>query len=163
MTRSNRNKTLAAAIATLGGFLGLHRFYLHGIKDWVGWLYPLPALLGIQGVLRARNLGLDDQLAWLLIPLLGFTLAAAGLTAVVYALTPKEKWNARHNPAVAPDHRSGWTTPLTIAILVAALMGGSVAFMGSLAFSFQHYFKYQVEAAKALSQVPATAQPSQVK
>jgi len=154
MSRTNRNKTLAAAIATLGGFLGLHRFYLHGFKDWVGWLFPLPSALGILGVLRARNLGLDDQLAWVLIPLLGFTLAAAGLTAVVYALTTKEKWNAHHNPGAAPDHPAGWTTPLTIGILIAALMGSAVAFMSSLAFSFQHYFQYQVEAAKALSQVP---------
>lgn len=160
MNRSPRNKTLAAALATFFGFLGLHRFYLHGAKDWVGWLFPLPSVLGVIGVMRARNLGLDDQVAWLLIPLLGFTLAAAGLTAVVYALTPKEKWNARHNPDLSNDHRSGWTTPFTIGFLIAALMGSSVAFMGSLAFSFQHYFKYQVEAAKALSQAPPAPTPN---
>ena len=160
MSQRHRHKTAAAGIATLGGFLGLHRFYLHGFKDWVGWLFPLPSALGILGVLRARNLGLDDQLSWVLIPLLGFTLAAAALTAVVYALTPKEKWNAHHNPDLAADHPAGWTTPLTIGILIAALMGGAVAFMGSLAFSFQHYFQYQVEAAKELSQVPDSPVPS---
>lgn len=157
-----RNKTLAAALALLGGSLGVHRFYLHGLRDWVGWLYPLPSLLGLWGVVRVRQLGQDDQLAWLLVPLLGFALAAAGLTAVVYALTPKEKWNARHNPACAPDHPAGWTRPLTIGILIAALMGGTIAFMASLAFSFQRYFEYQVEAARAISQpAPQPLNPPQ--
>lgn len=158
MNATPKHKTLATALATLGGSMGLHRFYLHGMGDWVGWLFPVPTLLGVWGVLRARTLGLDDQLSWLLIPLLGFSLAAAALTAVVYAITPKEKWNARHNPSEEPDHRAGWTTPVTIGLLILAMMGGAVAFMGSLAFSFQHYFQYQVEAARAISQ-PGLVKP----
>jgi hypothetical protein len=45
-----------------------------------------------------RNLGQDDPAAWLLIPVLGLMLSAAMLTAIVYALTPDVKWDARHNP-----------------------------------------------------------------
>jgi hypothetical protein len=34
----------------------------------LGLLYPLPTLLGLYGVLRMRDLGLDDRLSWLLVP-----------------------------------------------------------------------------------------------
>ncbi len=36
-----------------------------------------------------RALGQDDQLAWLLIPLLGLVIAATMLTAIIYGLTPR--------------------------------------------------------------------------
>lgn len=42
-----KNKTLAVWLALLGGMLGLHRFYLRGLGDWVGWLHPIPAALGL--------------------------------------------------------------------------------------------------------------------
>lgn len=147
-----RHKTVAAALALVGGCLGLQRFYLHGLRDKLGWLFPLPSLLGLWGVMRARELGQDDPLSWVLIPLLGATLAVGGLFAVVYALTPKEKWNARYNPDCPPDHPAGWTTPLTMAVLIAAMLGGTIAFMSTLAFSFQRYFEHQVEQARAISQ-----------
>lgn len=147
-----RHKTVAAALALVGGCLGLQRFYLHGLRDKVGWLFPLPSLLGLWGVMRVRELGQDDPLSWVLIPLLGATLAVGGLFAVVYALTPKEKWNARYNPDCPPDHPAGWTTPLTMAVLIAAMLGGTIAFMSTLAFSFQRYFEHQVEQARAISQ-----------
>ena len=65
-----KNKTLAAWLAFLGGPLGLHRFYLFGLADLLGWLLPIPAALGLYGVLRARHYGLDDPWSWVLIPLL---------------------------------------------------------------------------------------------
>ena len=37
-----KNKTLAAWLAFVGGPLGLHRFYLHGPADLLGWLLPVP-------------------------------------------------------------------------------------------------------------------------
>jgi len=40
--RRYRSKSLATWIAVLGGSLGLHRFYLHGLRDPLGWLHPLP-------------------------------------------------------------------------------------------------------------------------
>ena len=57
---------------SLGGRLGLHRFYLHGARDRWAWLQPLPTLVGAYGVWRMRELGVDDRLGWLLVPLLGF-------------------------------------------------------------------------------------------
>ena len=84
---SRKSKTFATWIALIGGGLGLHRFYLAGFRDVWGWLYPVPTLIGLYGVQRMRNLGQDDQLAWLLIPLLGIAVSAAMLSAIVYGLT----------------------------------------------------------------------------
>lgn len=149
--RRPRSKTLSAWLALLGGPLGLHRFYLHGLGDWIGWLLPIPTALGIWGVERALALGQDDHLSWLLIPLLGFTVASTCLTAIVYALTDKERWNARHNPG-APEAKAGSTHWLTIGAIVLSLLVGAASLMGSLAFSFQRYFEYQIEEARKISQ-----------
>ena len=104
---ADKSKTLATWIAIVGGSLGLHRFYLHGFRDIVGWLHPLPTLIGLYGVQRARSLGQDDQLAWVLIPFVGVTIAASMLCAIVYGLASDDKWNARFNGGRAAS-RSGW-------------------------------------------------------
>jgi hypothetical protein len=113
---------------------------------------PIPTALGIYGIQRMQQFGVDDALSWLLIPLLGFTMAACALTAIVYGLTSTEKWNARFNPADAPDARAGQTSWLTILAVAAALLGGTTALTASLALSFQHYFEFQVEEARKISQ-----------
>ena len=48
----HRSKTLATWLAFLTGSLGLHRFYLHGLRDAWGWLHLPPTLLGLYGVSR---------------------------------------------------------------------------------------------------------------
>ena len=59
--RSNtHSKTLATWAAVLGGFFGLHRFYLRGMADPWGWLHAAAAFLGMMGVQRIRSLGVDD-------------------------------------------------------------------------------------------------------
>jgi TM2 domain-containing membrane protein YozV len=151
-TRMAKSKTLAAFLALALGTLGLHRFYLKGFGDWVGWLFPIPTALGWWGIERVQQLGQDDKLAWLLVPLLGAALAASCLTAVVYALTPSDQWNARHNPQLPTDTRAGNSHALTIVLLVVAMLVGTTAFMASLAFSFQRYFEYQVDEARKISQ-----------
>lgn len=145
-----KNKTVAAWLALLGGPLGLHRFYLKGLGDTLGWLYPLPTALGLWGVERLQSLGQDDKLSWLLIPLLGFTVASTCLTAIVYALTDRARWNARYS--TEPDSSAGSTRGLTITAIVISLLVGAGSLMASLAFSFQHYFEYQVEEARKISQ-----------
>jgi len=147
-----KNKTLATWLALVGGTLGLHRFYLRGLGDWIGWLHPLPTALGWWGVDRVLTYGQDDKLSWVLIPLLGTSIAASCLTAIVYALTDREKWNRWFNPTVATGHPAGATQWLTIGGLVFSLLVGTVAFMGTLAFSIQHYFEYQIEEARKISQ-----------
>lgn len=147
-----KNKTVAAWLAFLGGPLGLHRFYLHGLGDLVGWLLPIPTALGIYGVQRVQQFGQDDSLSWMLIPLLGFTIAGCALQAILYALKTPEAWNARHNPAAEPDAAPGHTRWLTIFAIVASLMIGTAVLMASIAFSFQRYFEYQIEEARKISQ-----------
>ncbi len=135
-----RSKTVAAWLTLALGALGAHRLYLHGARDRLAWAYPLPTLLGLVGVQRLRTLGQDDRLAWLLIPLLGLMLSLAMLTAIVYALTPDEKWDARHNPG-RPVHPTGWG-PVLAAVL-ALLLGGAVL-MGTIAYGGQRFFEWQL-------------------
>ncbi len=131
-----RNKTLATWLALLLGSLGGHRFYLFGARDPWAWLHPWPTLLGAVGVLRMRALGQDDRLAWLLIPLLGLMLAQSMLFAIVYGLTPDERWATRF---AQPLRQSGW--PAVIGV-IAALMLGGIALMATLAFAGQKFFEY---------------------
>ncbi len=147
-----KNKTTAAWLAFFGGPLGLHRFYLKGMGDLLGWLLPLPTALGLYGVERVQQFGVDDQWSWLLIPLLGFTIAGCALTTIVYGLMTPEKWNARFNASLPSDAKPGQTNWLTIGAIVVALLIGTTALMSSIAFSFQRYFEYQVEEARKISQ-----------
>ena len=146
-----KNKTRATWLAFIGGQLGLHRIYLYGWRDLLAWAHPIVAALGWWGVERVRIHGQDDHLAWVLIPLLGFTLAGTALTAIYYGLMSPEKWNALHNPDT-PDTLAGNTHWLTIGAIVFALLFGTIALMSSIVFSFQRYFEYQVEEARKISQ-----------
>ena len=145
-----KSKTLATWIALIGGSVGLHRFYLHGFRDVWGWLFIVPSTVGLYGVQRMRHLGTDDHLAWVLIPLLGAMLSIAMLSAIVYGLTPDEKWNARFNPS-GPDHLMNWAT--VIGVAAALIIGGGVL-MATIAFSAQRYFEYAAATAQGKTVSP---------
>jgi hypothetical protein len=147
-----KSKTTAAWLAFLGGPLGLHRFYLHGLGDTLGWLFPIPTALGLYGIERVQRYGQDDSLSWLLIPLLGFTVAACCLTAIRYGLTTREQWNGRFNARGPQDAEPGATHWGTIFAIVFSLMVGAGVLMASIAYSFQHYFQWQVEEGRRISQ-----------
>ncbi len=140
-----RSKTLAAWLALLLGVLGLHRMYLYGLKDRWAWLHPWPSAAGFVGVMRMRALGQDDHLAWLLIPFLGLMISVAMLTAIVYALTPDERWDQQHNPGQATT-ATGWGP--VMAAVTALLLGGSTL-MGTIAFGGQKFFEWQLESEQA--------------
>ena len=142
-----KSKTLATWAALLGGTVGLHRFYLCGGRDVLAWLHAAPTLAGLLGVRRMLELGQDDRLAWLLLPLLGLMLAQAALFAILYGLTPDERWDARHNPGATP-HRTAWGPVLGV---IAALMIGATALSATIAFSAQRYFEWQVDEARKIS------------
>ena len=133
-----KSKTVATWLALLGGTFGLHRLYLHGRRDVLAWLHPIPTLAGLVGVQRVRDLGQDDRLAWLLLPCLGSMLAQAALCAIVYCLTADARWDAHHNPGMAP--RSTAWGPVLGAI--AGLVIGATALMATIAFSAQRYFEW---------------------
>lgn len=130
-------KTLATWVALLGGPLGLHRFYLRGLRDPWGWLHAAATLIGVLGVMRMRELGVDDRMAWLMLPGLGLSIAAAMLSAIVFGLTPDERWAERHHPqlGVLP---TAWAPVLGV---IAALMIGATALMATVAFVAQRLFE----------------------
>ena len=140
MPRS-RSKTTATWLAVVGGVLGAHRFYLHGKADPWAWLFVVGTFIGWLGVARMRRLGQDDQLAWMLAPVLGVTVTAAMLAALVIGLMPDEKWTTRFNPGLSV-RTSGWPAILGV---IAALLLGSTALMSTLAFSGQKFFEYRAQ------------------
>jgi hypothetical protein len=149
---SAKNKTVATWLAAVGGSMGLHRFYLRGLGDWIGWLHPIAAALGWWGVERVREFGQDDPMSWVLIPFLGMSIAAGCLAGIVYALSDRAKWNRWFNPTLDAEAAPGGTNWFTILALILSLMFGAVALMSSLAFGVQRYFEYQIEEAKKISQ-----------
>jgi hypothetical protein len=147
-----KSKTLAAWLAFIGGPLGVHRFYLRGLGDMLGWLLPIPTALGLYGIERVQAYGQDDVLSWLLIPLLGFTIAGCCLTAIAYGLMDRDKWNQRFNPGAPADAPAGGTRWSTIFAIALALMFGAGVLMASIAFSFQRYFEVQVQEGRKISE-----------
>jgi hypothetical protein len=141
------SKTVAAWLALLLGTLGLHRVYLRGWGDPAAWLYAIVTGLGVWGVFRLNLLGQDDRLAWLLIPLLGFSISAAMLSAILYALTPDARWDERHNPG-----RQVSETGLgaVSAAILALLLGGGVL-MATLAYGGEKFFEWQAAPSAAAS------------
>ena len=142
-----KNKTIALWLTLVVGPLGLHRIYLRGRYDTLSMALASATLVGLYGLYRARSLGVDDQISWLLIPFLGFTMAGCALNAIVYGLMSAASWNDRFNPTAPADSPQGQTGRWTVAGLITALFLGTTVLMASLAFTFQRYFEYQAEAA----------------
>lgn len=131
------SKTLTTWAAVLGGFFGLHRFYLRGMTDPWGWLHAAAAFLGLVGVQRVNTLGVDDRLATLLLPCLGLTISAAMLAAIVHGLTSDERWAQRHHPEWGPVP-TAWGPVLGV---ILALMLGATALMATVSFVGQRAFE----------------------
>ena len=129
-----RSKTTAARLALLAGVFGVHRFYLRGARDALGWLPWPPTLLGLWGLWRALNFGLDDRGARLALPLLGLSVGAALFQAVLIGLCADARWDSHWNPRAAQRSASGWGAVLVVMI---ALLAGTAALMGTLAFVLQ--------------------------
>jgi hypothetical protein len=132
-----KTKAIAAWSALLLGSWGVHRLYLYGLRDRWAWFFPWPTLWGLLGLRHFQLNGADDPIATWGLPFLGLMLAQGALTAIVYALTSDEKWNAKHNPKEpAPDAR--WAPIL--AAIVGLLVGGA-ALTSAIVFAAQRYFE----------------------
>ncbi|MBV8605124.1 MAG: TM2 domain-containing protein [Pelomonas sp.] len=143
MPRYYKSKTAATWIALVGGMFGLHRFYLHGWRDRLGWLHWPPTLVGLWGFARAWQLGQDDRLAWALTPLGGVMLTLACAMAIYYGLVADARWDARYNPG-GTIHATRWA-PI-VGVIVALLIGG-IALMSTLAYGTEHgYLAMQPDA-----------------
>lgn len=137
-----KNKTIAVWATLVTGTLGLQRIYLTGRYDtWAG-LALVPTLLGLYGVQRARSLGLDDTLSWVLIPLFGFAFAACAIAALRYGLMDAPTWNRRFNPGADEENSAGQTGWFTVIGLASSLFIGATVLISTLAFSFQRYFEF---------------------
>ena len=106
-----RNKTIATALAGLGGAFGLHRFYLLGPSRWLPWLYV--------------------AFCWTLIPMF-----AGFVEALRFALTPDERWDARWNAAASRRSDSGW---LVILLAILTFVGSVTLLMTLLSFLIGRY------------------------
>lgn len=136
-----KSKTWATWLALLTGSVGLHRFYLRGWSDPWGWLHlPLTAL-GLIGIDRLQQFGQDDRVAWALLPCLGVSLSGSMFCAILYGLTPDERWDRRHNPA-GPASSSGWGAVIGV---VLALLLGATALISTIAFGVQRLVELQIE------------------
>ena len=128
MTASHKNKTFAALLALLFGGAGLHRFYLHGMRDRWGWLHAAALLL--SGGLLAQ----DPSRALLVntAPLVLSVLAACIETFVI-GLMADEKWDARYNATSGQQSDTSWM----VAVLMVINLGyGATLMMIALARSF---------------------------
>ena len=137
-----KNKTIAVWATLVTGPLGLQLLYLTGRYDVWGGLALASTLVGLYGVQRARTLGLDDTLSWMLIPLFGFAFAACAIAALRYGLMDAPSWNRRFNPEADEETSAGQTGWFTVIGLASSLFIGATVLISTLAFSFQRYFEF---------------------
>lgn len=126
-----RHKALAALLAAAAGALGAHRIYL-GQRLW--WLPLAVSLIMLPLLAGVRNWYQSPAFFVLMIPVI-----AGFIEALVIALTPDERFDARFNAHVERRNRSGWDAVL---VAIAALMVGATILMTTIALLFQTYFEH---------------------
>jgi len=136
MTRF-RHKAFAALLAALTGALGLNRLYL-GQRLW--WLplgitlATLPLLIGVE------NWYQTPAFFVVMVPVV-----AGFIQALVIALMPDDRFDARFNAGHSRRNHSGWDAVL---VAVVTLMGGAVALMTTIALLTQTYFEHVLNVPK---------------
>lgn len=121
------NKTVATLLTTLTGFLGLHRFYMYGRRDFWGWVYLAGSVLYFFLVVGHMP---ETPFANNYFALFPLPIYVSVIESLVIGLTPDEKWDAKHNPHVLIPAQSAW--PLAV-ILILTLFCGYTAFVTSIA------------------------------
>lgn len=132
MLPPHKNKTLTTFMAAIFGGVGLHRFYLRGMKDFAGWAHFLTLPLTLLGAFCWRA----QPTLFVAMPLL--ISALIGLVeALVIGLTADEKWDATYNSNSGQLSNSGW--PLAV-LLVLTFALGAIAVIAAIARSFDLLF-----------------------
>lgn len=126
-----RHKALAALLAFLLGGLGAHRIYL-GQRLW--WLPLAVTVAMIPLLLGVRNWYQSPAFFVLMVPVI-----AGFIEALVLALMPDERFDARFNPGSERRNRSGWDAVL---VAIATLLVGATVLMATLALLFQTWFEH---------------------
>lgn len=116
---THKNKTIATLLALLLGWVGLHRFYLHGLTDRWGWLHAVSLPLSAMLLLSNPELPLLVNTLPLVISML-----TASIETFVLGLMPDEKWDARHNPTSGVASDSHW--PIALMMVVNLFCGATL-------------------------------------
>lgn len=128
MNSTYKSKALTTVLALFLGSLGLHRFYLNGIKDSRGWLHA--------ACLPASALLLVLHPEW---PLLAYgapmivSLLVASLETFYIGLMADEKWDAKYNAESDLKTNSRWPIPL---MMVLNLFYGATLLLTVIARAF---------------------------
>ncbi len=126
-----RHKALSALLAFVAGGLGLHRLYL-GLRLW--WLPLAVTAAMIPLLVGVRNWYQSPAFFVLMVPVV-----AGFIHALVLALTPDEKFDARFNASAGRQNDSGWDAVL---VAIVTLMVGTTVLMTTLVLLFQTYFEH---------------------
>ncbi len=125
---AHKNKTLATLLALLLGGVGLHRFYLRGLRDSWGWLHAASAVLSLLLWAGAPERALLINMAPLVLSVL-----AASIETFVIGLMPDVKWDAIYNTESGIETDTGWPVPL---MMVANLFYGATLLLIAIARAF---------------------------
>ena len=129
-----RHKAFAALLASLGGAFGLNRLYL-GQSLW--WLPLGITLIALPLTLGVTNWYQTPPFFVLMVPVV-----AGFIQALVIALMPDDRFDARFNPAQSRQNSSGWGAVL---VAIATLLVGAIVLITSIALLTQTYFEYALK------------------
>lgn len=133
MSAPFRHKALSALLAFLFGALGLERLYL-GQRRW--WLPLAVTALMAPLLIGVRNWYQSPAFFVAMVPVV-----AGFIHALVLALTPDEKFDARHNAGSERRNRSGWDAVL---VAIVTLLVGATVLMTTIVLLFQTYFEHSL-------------------
>jgi hypothetical protein len=125
---SHKNKTVAALLALLLGFAGVHRIYLRGARD----KWALLHLASVAASALVVALAPHANPFYKLLPLI-VSLLIGLLEGLVIGLMPDEKFDARYNAGSGRQSDSQW--PLAL-ILVITTMAGATALIATISRLF---------------------------
>jgi TM2 domain-containing membrane protein YozV len=125
-----RRKSFAALLAFLFGAFGAHRIYL-GRPRW--WLPLAVSALTLPLLVGVRNWYQTPAFFALMVPVV-----AGFIEALVLALMPDEKFDARFNAAAERRNDSGWDAVL---VAIATLLVGATVLMTAIALLLQTIFE----------------------
>lgn len=126
-----RHKAVAALLASLTGAIGLNRLYL-GQSFW--WLPLGVTLIALPLLIGVKNWYQTPAFFVLMVPVV-----AGFIQALVIALMPDERFDARFNATHARRNRSGWDA---VIVAVGSLFVGAIVLMTTIALLTQTYFEY---------------------
>jgi hypothetical protein len=125
-----RRKSVAAFLAFALGAFGAHRLYL-GLRLW--WLPLAVTMASLPLLVGVRNWFQTPAFFIAMIPFV-----AGCIEALVLALMPDAKFDARFNPGLARVNRSGWDA---VIVAIVTLMVGAIVLVTAIVLLFQTIFE----------------------